>query len=553
MQGKPNACRGCALFSSGTGFARTDGRGDLKVLVVAEALGREEALASKPLVGGTGKLFDRMVSRTFDSVAGRVFRREDFLLSNIVNCQPPGNVLTGAPYEQLAIDHCSPYLKETIARFQPKAILTMGNQPLRWFTGRWGIDDLRGYVFDTAWGPVIPTYHPSYIMRGNFELARVFQLDLQKAVWVARNGVPRKEKYYVIRPTLADAAAFHQRYLDAGMPLLSFDIETPYSKQLKDEGMDPVLEDDASYQVLRISFAFEEGRAISVPFDVTFKPFIRAMLATSGPKLVWNAPFDVPRLRANGCPPEGRIYDGMVAWHFLEPSLPMGLKYVATFMCPDMPAWKLMSKESPEWYNAADSDVALRVFFKVKEALERDQRWTVFERHCVDLLQRLDKVSERGINVDRERRATVRQDFVERFDATLAEIQPLIPLALKPKKVYKYSEERLKKEGLWSESMIVVQESLSQKEQERAAIKAKKEADRLEKKAAKAALRAAAKALREASRQSKSKRRKKASPATTAPENPSLSSSRSTPPESSPSSSETSGSVQSTSSATTKP
>ncbi len=491
MKTKPTECKGCPLALKGTGFALTDGKGDTtRVLIVAEALGREEAIAGLPLVGGTGHLFNRMVTRTHDEVLGRALKRDDFLLANIVNCQPPGNILTGASYEHSAIDHCATYLQKIINGFKPKAILTMGNQPLRWFTDKWGIDTLRGYIFETMYGPVIPTYHPSYIMRGNFELARVWQLDLQKALHVARKGIPSLPKKYITRPSLMDAQAFYYQYAKEGFPLLSFDIETPYAKMFKDEGMDPVLEDDASYQVLRISFAFEEGKAISVPFDATFKPFVRQMLATGGPKLAWNCPFDVPRLRFNGCPVEGRIYDGMVAFHFLEPSLPMGLKYAATFYCPDMPAWKLMSREQPEWYNAADSDVALRVFNRVKEALIKDGRWEVFERHCVDLLQRLEKCSSRGINVDRERRKIVRDDFIKRFEETLTKIQPLIPLSLKPKQVFKLSEERLRKEGKWEEgSMVQVQEELSareisllqareRKEKEKSLKKSKREVDK---------------------------------------------------------------------------
>lgn len=539
MKQKPSACRGCPLALLGRGFALTGGKGETtKVLVVAEALGKEEADSGEPLVGGAGKLFNRMVSRTQDKVLGRPFKRDDFLLANVVNCQPPSNVLVGASYEQQAIDHCSPYLKKIIADFQPKAILTMGNTPMRWFTGHWGVDSLRGYIFDTPWGPTIPTYHPAYIMRGNFELARVFQLDLQKAVWVSRNGVPRREKVYLTRPTLADATRFYEAYKNAGFPLLSFDIETPYSKMLKDEGMDPVLEDDASYQVLRISFAFEEGRAISVPFDVTFKPFIKAMLATSGPKLVWNAPFDVPRLSYNGCPVEGRIYDGMVAFHFLEPSLPMGLKYAATFYCPDMPAWKLMSRESPEWYNAADSDVALRVFNRVKEALKNDERWDVFERHCVDLLQRLARVSARGINVDRDRRKVERERFIDRFNDTIAELQPHVPVEVRPRQVFKLPEERLKKEGKWKEGrMILVPEELTQKEllrlqqkKEKELLKAEARLRREEEKARKRAERLALKAQKALSTASR-RGKKSPPPSVIAEESPPQSSPVSTPQE----------------------
>lgn len=430
-------------------------------MLVGEALGKEEVSAGKPFQGGAGKLLDRMVTRTKDPLTGHALARGDFLIGNVVNCRPPENVLVGAPYEDAAIAHCAPYLLETIKANKPKVILALGNTAFRWFTGQWGIDKLRGYVFETPHGPVIGSYHPAYIMRGKFPLAKVFQMDLLKALYVARHGVPRLPKKYVLHPSMIDLSNFHSEWTREGKPLLSFDIETPYSKALKDEKDDDITvelntEDDPSYQtILRISFAFKGGSAITLPWIEPFASWARKILSEATSLLVWNRAFDVPRLEYHGVVFRGRIYDGMDAFHFLEPSLPMGLKYAATFYCPDMHAWKLDSRESPEWYNAADSDVALRCMEGIRRDLEKEGRWKTFEDHFVSLSQVLRGMSLRGVNVDREKRKEKREDFQAAYGIVVEGLQGIIPTAVRKQKVFKISEATLRKRGSWEEGRMV--------------------------------------------------------------------------------------------------
>lgn len=458
MREKERGCDGCVLATRGTGFARTDGAGRLGVLVVAEALGEDEAREGLPLVGQTGKLFNRIVGRTFDPHLNRSLERDDFLLANVVNCRPPLNILTKASYELSAIEHCSPYLMETIRKFKPKAIIAMGNQPLRWFTGEWGIEQLRGYAFSTPYGPVVPTYHPAYIMKGKFNLTRVMQMDILKALRIAREGPEslKVQKHYQLHPSPQAFEIFIREYEGSGAPL-AFDIETPYGSKDEDMG---VIEDDASFTILRISFSFSPFHAITVPWTPPFIEMVKRLLFLKGEKLVWHENFDVPRLIANGVKFGGQIIDAMHAWHFLEPSLPMGLKYVSTFFCPDMPAWKLLAHKEKEWYSCADSDTLLRCYFGIKERLGAEGRWDIFRRHFVELGGMLRRISDRGIAVDSEKRRTAKDYFSGRYEETVRGTQPLIPVEVKPhhpKKGYKKSEEQLKnmKKSPWVEGEMV--------------------------------------------------------------------------------------------------
>lgn len=450
-------CSGCPLKLAGaTGYAISRGTGKNGVAIVAEALGEDEAKTSSVLVGAAGKLTDRMISRVRDPENNQLLDPNDFTMTNIVRCRPPDNLLTGMPWEKGAIDQCRPYLEQFLAAKKPKVILACGNQPLRWFTGQWGVEQLRGYVFPSPYGPVVAAYHPSYVNRNKHALARVWQMDLKKALYIARHGLPPKIPLdYILRPTPIQFHAWGNDYLSrGGDAMLGFDIETPYAS-VKDQAIDPedlTLEDDASFVILRISFAWEPGKAISVPWTAPYIETVKRLLAHAGPKAVWNRHFDITRLRANGCPVEGRVYDGMDMWHFLEPGLPMGLKYCATFWCPDMPAWKLEAHARPEWYNAADSDVMIRCMSGIRKRLEAQGRWDTFERHFVDLGVVLKKMSERGVAVDKERRAQAKQEFIDDKALALAELQCLVPRECRPVvKVYKKEEEWLRKTGKWEE------------------------------------------------------------------------------------------------------
>lgn len=497
MASKPAGCRGCPLERLGSGFVpREDGGSSTGVLVVAEAPGADEAREGVPLVGAAGKTWDRLVGRTIDPVHMRPFVRADFCLDNVLHCQPPSNVLVGASYERAATEHCRPNLENTLQRVRPKAILTLGNTPLRWFTGQWGVEQLRGYVFETSYGPVIPTYHPSYIMRGNWHLSRVVQLDLLRAVQVAREGTAKfhVEKAYELSPSAQELERFLVEWRAAGRPPMAFDIETPHAGDAADaEGM--TFEDDASYTILMISLSWQPYKAISVPWIEPFRSMIIKMFSEQADFLVWNAKFDVPRLQAGGVSFKGRVVDVMLAWHWLEPSLPMGLKYVATFFCPDMQAWKLDMHKNFAWYNCADSDVLLRVFKEIHLRLSEEGRWKTFERHFLDYGQVLQRMSERGVTVDEEARKEAQDRFKLRFDSTVEKAAAGAPKSLgvlNPKRGYA----RTPKD---TTGMVQIEVELSAEEQ----AKLKKEEERARQKAIKEAEKQARKAQREEARRAK--------------------------------------------------
>lgn len=491
MNDKPRECAGCPLHELGEGFALTAGNGATTgVLVVAEALGEHEARKGEPLVGPAGQTWDRIVGRTKCPELGRALGRDDFLLANVINCRPPNNVLAGAPYEFPAIAHCAPYLAAVVSKFRPRAILALGGTALRTLTGEHGIEQLRGYIFDSTRFPGIPvvgTYHPSYIMRGKWNLARVVQMDILRAIDVARKGAKSflQPKHYILSANWGDAVDFFEEWRKAGRPPLSFDIETPKAGEAADNE-EMTFEADPSYEILMCSFAWKGFHAISLPWQEPFISLMKKAFAEQGTSFnVWHAAFDVPRLIANGAHFGSRIYDAMLAWHWLEPALPMGLKYVATFFCPDMHAWKLGMHQNFQWYNAADSDVLCRVFAGTKERLEQQGRWRTFERHFGDFGEILTRMTERGVTIDHAARGKAREHFQRRFSEVVDRGRGLAPqpiLRVHPKRGYKKTPKST--EGLVQIEVELTGEEAAafRKEQERARKKREEERAKLERK-----------------------------------------------------------------------
>lgn len=149
-------CLKCRLAASRTHAVFGQGVERPLVLVVGEGPGAEEDKSGKPFVGPAGQLLDKMLASIGLSRDSNVY------IANIVKCRPPMN-RDPAPDEQAA---CLPYLDRQLAVLRPKAILALGRIPSQaLLKSRDGIGKLRGTVWDFQGLPLVPTYHPSALLR----------------------------------------------------------------------------------------------------------------------------------------------------------------------------------------------------------------------------------------------------------------------------------------------------------------------------------------------------------------------------------------------------
>lgn len=389
------------------------GPSHLGVALLGEALGENEAEEGAPFVGKAGFKLTRLLEW-----AG--FSRNQFDIYNTVWCRPPNNELIGTSYEQGAISHCRNQHWDRLLD-RSRVIVPLGNVPTGALIGRKGILSIRGYVWDASGRHVIPTVHPSFIARGQSKYSSAFINDIQKAVDAARNGVPPQVTNYLLDPSPMAALEWAKAYRaalsnDPGL-YLAFDIETPGKGEDED---DVDLDEDApdkTWHIDRIGFSYRGLSALSVPWAPEYLAAIRLLLSSNGPKVVWNAGFDVPRVRRAGVGIDGIIHDGMVAWHILHSDLPKRLGFVATFTTPWQPAWKHLSGARPAYYNATDADVELRSMEKIESELIKANLWDVYQKDVLDLEPILLHMHESGMPVD----AAIRLDRACKLDAAISE------------------------------------------------------------------------------------------------------------------------------------
>jgi DNA polymerase len=126
-----------------------------RLMFVGEGPGAEEDARGEPFVGRAGKKLDEMIQ----SIG---LRRSDVYIANVVKCRPPGN-RDPLPDE---IATCSRFLFEQIAAIRPRVIVTLGAPAARTLLGtQVGITRLRGCWQRFEGIPVMPTYHPAYLLR----------------------------------------------------------------------------------------------------------------------------------------------------------------------------------------------------------------------------------------------------------------------------------------------------------------------------------------------------------------------------------------------------
>jgi uracil-DNA glycosylase family 4 len=455
MLTKPATCAGCPLEHVGAGFMAPQ-FGSNGVVLLGEALGADEADAGKPFVGKAGFKLTRLVEW-----AG--FSRGDFTILNSVWCRPPDNKLDGQPFESAAIQHCRTVHWGQLLRGH-RVIVPLGNVPTRAITGRLGggILSSRGYVSsvsvpDGTLSPqsyyVIPTVHPSFIQRGQSKWSAPFIHDIQKAVTLARDGMPPQVTAYVLDPrpmvALQWAEEYRRRLLADPTIRLAFDIETPGKGEDEEDNDTDSDAPDRTWHVERIGFSYEGLKGLSVPWAPEYMAAIRLLMESEGEKVVWNAGFDVPRIRRAGVAVCGLVHDGMVAWHILHSDLPKRLGFVATFTCPWQPAWKHLSGAKPAFYNATDADVEWRSFQVIESELRKADLWDAYQRDVVDLEPILVHMQTAGMPVDQDVRLDRAIKLADETVRVKAILEGAVPLEAR-RIAHVYVNEPSEKTGLLS-------------------------------------------------------------------------------------------------------
>ena len=168
------ACPHCTRAAGWTNLVFGEGAPDADVMFVGEAPGEVEDRLGRPFVGPAGEKLDEMIK-------AMGLARDTVYVANVLKARPPGN----RPPQPDEVARCAPFLVEQILAVQPRTIVALGGSAVRALLGvETGITRLRGQWLE--WTPpagaecppipVMPTYHPSYVLR-------TYTPEVRRQVW----------------------------------------------------------------------------------------------------------------------------------------------------------------------------------------------------------------------------------------------------------------------------------------------------------------------------------------------------------------------------------
>ncbi len=144
-----------------------DGSPNALLMFVGEAPGADEDASGVPFVGRAGRKLDEMIA------AMGLDRQRDCYIANVLKVRPPNN---RTPTVDEAASE-GPYLEAQIHIIRPRVIVTLG-RPAANFLLRTtaSMGQLRGCWHEFDGIPVMPTYHPAYLLRA-------YTPENRKRVW----------------------------------------------------------------------------------------------------------------------------------------------------------------------------------------------------------------------------------------------------------------------------------------------------------------------------------------------------------------------------------
>ncbi|MGD0265894.1 MAG: uracil-DNA glycosylase [Candidatus Methylomirabilota bacterium] len=158
-------CTRCKLHPHRTQIVFGVGDPKARLVFVGEAPGADEDAQGEPFVGRAGQLLTKII-------LAMGMQREDVYICNIIKCRPPGN-RTPESEEILA---CSPFLRKQLQAIRPQFICALGGPATQTLLQtKEPISRLRGKFYDFQGIPLLPTYHPAFLLRNPYEKKTVWE------------------------------------------------------------------------------------------------------------------------------------------------------------------------------------------------------------------------------------------------------------------------------------------------------------------------------------------------------------------------------------------
>jgi uracil-DNA glycosylase family 4 len=181
-----SGCERCKLYKGRNHLVFGEGLPTARLVFVGEGPGYEEDMVGRPFVGEAGRLLTRIIG-------AMGLTREEVYICNVVKCRPPRN----RDPEKDEIEACMPFLEKQLNSIKPEVICVLGRIAGQALLGKdFMITSQRGTWHSYSGIPVMPTFHPAYILRNpsrERQLKGLVWKDIQEimlrlSLEVKRNG-----------------------------------------------------------------------------------------------------------------------------------------------------------------------------------------------------------------------------------------------------------------------------------------------------------------------------------------------------------------------------
>lgn len=177
-------CQRCNLAATRTRLVFGVGSPQARLLFVGEAPGVDEDRQGEPFVGEAGAILNRIIE-------AMGLKREQVYICNVLKCRPPAN---RHPHKD-EIETCTPFLAQQIRVIGPELIVALGTSAAQTLLqNKEPISQLRGQFHSYLGIPVMPTFHPSFLLHHKDNKQHYWDVWNDMVQVLGRLGLPVPDK-----------------------------------------------------------------------------------------------------------------------------------------------------------------------------------------------------------------------------------------------------------------------------------------------------------------------------------------------------------------------
>jgi len=304
------------------------GKGDLAFL--GEAPGAQEVRQGKPFVGPSGSLLQLLLRQAS-------IDRRACIVTNAMLCPIPDKDDLGKSVISEAISCCNRRRQIEGDLKNADFIIGLGGYAGQALTGHSGVQDVRGCIQQSAWGPCLVTYHPSYLLKGRKDQSTRIQADVFAQVVVADFLTAIAYRKGGRGPTVKTRIGPSPEELEVAVSYI-INRTKLYALDVEADGLDML---SAGLNVVGISYQFGDFiRSLVIPWwEGNYTPedaerirrlLLRLFRSADVTMIAHNAQYDATLIERNFCSILGPIRDTLITHKACWPEIRHDLQNVVS-------------------------------------------------------------------------------------------------------------------------------------------------------------------------------------------------------------------------------